>query len=222
MFTGIVAGLGECVAFARAGTGARLAVRSPVSLASQNLGDSIAINGACLTVVSLNRDCFEADLSAETLACTTLGTLKPGIPVNLELALRLGDALGGHLVTGHVDGVGGVIEATPQGAMLGLTLRCPPDLARYIATKGSITVDGVSLTVNLVAWDTFTVQIIPHTLEKTLIGSYRPGTAVNLEVDLLARYVERMSLAAPASKDDPAREERLQSLLRGLARPIGA
>jgi len=154
------------------------------------LGDSICVQGACLTVVAIDGARLAFDVSRETLACT-VGLDAPG-PVNLEKSLSLGDKLGGHLVTGHVDGLGEVVAFEPAGESMRLRLRVPKDLARYVARKGSITVDGVSLTVNRVEADLFEVNLIPHTLAVTTLARLAPDARVNLEVDLIARYVERM------------------------------
>jgi riboflavin synthase len=167
-----------------------------VDLGTIAIGDSIAVNGVCLTATALGTARFSADVSAETLACTTLGRLNVKDPVNLEASLRLGQPIAGHLVYGHVDGVGSVADLTPDARSLRLTIQVPTALGRYIAAKGSVTVDGVSLTVNSVDRDRFTVNIIPHTREITVISGYAPGTPVNIEVDMIARYVER--LVAPA------------------------
>src|SRR5690606_31480824 len=156
------------------------------------LGASIAVNGVCLTVVDAADDRFSADGSSETLARTTLGALAPGDPLNLEPALRIGDPLGGHLVSGHVDGVGRVRSVATAARSLAISMPLPPELERYVARKGSIAVDGVSLTVNAVSGNAFDVNIVPHTRDATIIGRYRVGTGVNIEVDMLARYVERM------------------------------
>jgi riboflavin synthase len=197
MFTGIVQALGSVAAREARGDGARLTLAVPAGfLAGVAPGDSIAVNGCCLTAVELGADRFGADCSKETLALTTLGALAPGAPVNLEKALALGAPLGGHLVAGHVDGVGEVVRfaADGAGAAAGwkLVVRVPAVLARYLARKGSVAVDGVSLTVNAADADSFTCAIVPHTLAHTAFGGYRPGTRVNLEVDLVARYVERL------------------------------
>lgn len=197
MFTGIVQGLGSVAAREARGDGARLTLSVPAGfLAGVAPGDSIAVNGCCLTAVELGADRFGADCSKETLALTTLGALAVGAPVNLEKALALGAPLGGHLVAGHVDGVGEVASfaADGAGAAAGwkLVVRVPSELARYLARKGSVAVDGVSLTVNAADATSFTCAIVPHTLDHTVVGGYRPGTRVNLEVDLVARYVERL------------------------------
>jgi len=157
------------------------------------LGASIACSGCCLTAVDLGADFFAADASAETLAKTTLGTWRVGTQINLERSLKLGDELGGHLVSGHVDGVGTATAKTPENASTRWRFRVPADLAKFIAAKGSVAVDGVSLTVNDVADDTFGVNIIPHTAAVTRFGTLAPGDPVNLEIDMLARYVARLA-----------------------------
>ncbi|MBI1394741.1 MAG: riboflavin synthase [Betaproteobacteria bacterium] len=191
MFTGIIQAVGTIAHFEANGEGARLHVRTPGwDLADVALGDSIAVNGCCLTVVSKDADAFAADLSRETLDCTA-GFL-PGARLNLEKALRASDRLGGHLVTGHVDGVGEVTEVEAIGDNRRYAFRLPDALGRYVARKGSVTVNGVSLTVNTVDGDLFSVNLIPHTLAETNLGQLKVGDRVNLEVDLIARYVERM------------------------------
>lgn len=193
MFTGIIAAVGKIAAIDRADGKAtfRLAT-GKLDLSGLKLGDSIAVNGACLTVVAFSGQEFTADLSRETLDCTTLGQLEPGAPVNLERALSLGDSLGGHLVTGHVDGVGTVLSLRPDADSICLSIEVPEALARYVARKGSVCVDGVSLTVNAVAGRVFEVMIVPHTQAETVIRTYEPGTQVNIEVDMIARYLERI------------------------------
>ena len=163
------------------------------AIAPLGVGGSIAVNGVCLTTVAVTPERFTTDVSAETLAVTTLGRLGPGTRVNLEPPLRVGDPLDGHIVTGHVDGVGEVVTITPAGRSRRLVIAVLPALSRYIAAKGSVAVDGVSLTVNAVRDAEFEVNIIPHTLTVTVIGEYRSGTAVNIEVDTLARYLERLA-----------------------------
>jgi riboflavin synthase len=156
------------------------------------LGDSIATNGVCLTVIELPGDGYVADVSRESLSLTTLAELRPGSPVNLEKALTLSTPLGGHLVSGHVDGVGRVLERREDARSIRFRIEAPAELARYIAPKGSICVDGVSLTVNGVQGSQFELNIVPHTVQETIIDGYGPGSRVNLEVDLLARYLERL------------------------------
>src|SRR5215470_6098344 len=191
MFTGIVAAIGRIERVTPRAGEVRLAIDGgALGLAEVAVGDSIAVNGCCLTVVALTGPRFEVDVSQETLACT-VGLGAPG-EVNLEKSLRLEDRLGGHLVTGHVDGVGEVVAFEPIGDSHRLVVRAPPALAKYIARKGSIAVQGVSLTVNRVDGAEFEVNLIPHTLSATTLKALRVGGHVNLEVDLIARYVERM------------------------------
>jgi len=198
VFSGLVKGTGRVAARTEHGADQRLAIElGDLRVAPLVVGGSIAVNGVCLTAVSATAAGFTADVSAETLAVTTLGQLAPGARVNLEPPLKAGDPLDGHLVTGHVDGVGEVVAVTPAGGSKRIVIAVPSALARYIATKGSVAVDGVSLTVNAVHGAEFTVNIIPHTLAQTVIGEYERGTAVNIEVDMLARYLERL-LAEPA------------------------
>ncbi len=205
MFTGIIEAVGEIVALQPAGGDLRLRVKSgELDLADVALGDSIATNGVCLTVVDLPGDGYWADVSVETLDFTTLRGWQVGTAVNLEKALTPQTRLGGHLVSGHVDGVGEVVSRHRDARSERFRIKAPAELARYIAHKGSITVDGTSLTVNAVDGDEFELNIVPHTIEKTVIGSYRAGTRVNLEVDVIARYLERLLLgekaAEPAAK----------------------
>ena len=194
MFSGIIAALGHITELTprRDGTPTvRLTVEAgQLGLDDVALGDSIACNGVCLTVVDKQANAFYVDVSPETLSCT-IGLAEPG-PINLEKALRLSDRLGGHLVSGHVDGVGEVLRFDPVGDNRLLEIRAPHALAKYIARKGSITVNGVSLTTNTADGDCFTINLIPHTLEATTLGRLQAGSRVNLEIDLIARYVERM------------------------------
>jgi riboflavin synthase len=196
MFTGIVTALGTVRSIAPLGSGQdmRLAITAPwPDTASIAIGASIGCSGCCLTAIELGPDWFAADASAETLSKTTLGRWRAGTQVNLERSLRLGDELGGHLVSGHVDGVAEALSADPEHGSTRWIFRVPPALSRFIAVKGSIAVDGVSLTVNEVTADTFGVNIIPHTATVTGFGSLRPGGAVNIEIDMLARYVARLA-----------------------------
>lgn len=193
MFTGIVASMGALIERAARGSDCRLRVAADtLDLSDVGIGDSIAVNGCCLTVVELEADIFCADVSNETLRCTTLGSIEAGQRVNLEKSMNLGDRLGGHLVSGHVDGIGIVRKRETDGDSLRLTVEAPDSLARYIARKGCICIDGTSLTVNEVDGADFGVNIIPHTRSGTIIGLYREETRVNLEVDLVARYLERL------------------------------
>lgn len=194
MFSGIIAAIGHITELTPRNDGTptvRLTVDAGrLDLDDVALGDSMACNGVCLTVVERNEQRFFVDVSPETLSCT-IGLDSPG-PVNLEKALRLADRLGGHLVSGHVDGVGEVLRFDPVGDNRLLEIRAPDALSKYIARKGSITVNGVSLTTNVVSGTRFTINLIPHTLEATTLGSLQTGSRVNLEIDLIARYVERM------------------------------
>ena len=193
MFTGIVQGVGRIRAVEPQGGDVAMWIGTgEVPLADVAIGGSIAVNGCCLTAVELASDAFRADLSRETLALTTAGQWRPGSAVNLEKALTAGQALGGHYVTGHVDGVGEVVARHEDARSVRVEFEVPAELARYVARKGSICVDGVSLTVNGVAGSRFDVNLVPHTLGKTILGDYRPGTRVNLEVDIIARYLERL------------------------------
>jgi riboflavin synthase len=191
MFTGLITDIGEVRQVARNGD-AHFVIGTAYDLSSVDIGASIACSGACLTVVEKGADWFAVDVSAETLACTTLGDWTEGRRVNLEQSLRLGAELGGHLVQGHVDGVAPVSARRPDGDSLRFEFEAPAELARYIARKGSVALDGVSLTVNEVEGRRFGVNIIPHTAERTTFGATQVGDQVNLEVDLLARYVARL------------------------------
>jgi riboflavin synthase len=191
VFTGIVTAVGRIARLDLEAGGARAVVEAPgLGLEDVAIGDSIAVNGVCLTVVARDASRFEVDLSPETLASTA--GFEASSAVNLEKALRLADRLGGHLVSGHVDGVGEVTRVEAVGDNRVVSVRAPDELERYIARKGSVTVDGVSLTVNAVRGTDFEVNLIPHTRASTSLGSLRPGRRVNLEVDLLARYLERL------------------------------
>ena len=198
MFTGIVTGLGEVRAVTPIGGGQdmRLVIGVPAGWADMStipLGASIACNGCCLTAIELGADWFAVTASAETLSKTTLGTWAPGTRINLERPLKVGDELGGHIVSGHVDGLGHVLSATPDQGSTRWRFRVPGTIARFIAPKGSVAIDGVSLTVNEVEGDTFGVNIIPHTAEVTGFGLLKPGDRVNIEIDTVARYVARLT-----------------------------
>ncbi|MDQ3502386.1 MAG: riboflavin synthase [Actinomycetota bacterium] len=192
MFTGIVEELGEVVAVEDLGRSARLTVRGALVTSDAGHGDSIAVNGVCLTVVSSEAGEFTADVMAETLHRSSLGALAAGSPVNLERAVRASDRLGGHVVLGHVDGTGQLLEVRPAEHWTVVTVSLPGDLGRYVVEKGSITVDGVSLTVSAVGPDWFDISLIPTTLGRTTLGSKGPGDPVNLEVDILAKHVEKL------------------------------
>jgi len=194
MFTGVVTDLGRVRAVAKRGD-TRFVIATNYDTASIGIGGSIACNGVCLTVVEKGLEWFAADASAETLSCTTLGAWREGTPVNLERSLRIGDELGGHIVTGHVDGVATLIAARREGDSQRLTFELAPALARFIATKGAVALDGVSLTVNEVAGRRFGVNIIPHTRAHTTLGHVKIGEGVNVEIDVLARYVARLGQA---------------------------
>lgn len=201
MFTGIIEAIGEVSDLQARGGDVRLRIRTgKLNLGDVALGDSIAVNGVCLTAVELPGDGFTADVSRETLSLTSLGQLKSGSPVNLEKALTLATRLGGHLVSGHVDGLGTVIERHEDARSVRFTIEAPEDLARYIAHKGSITIDGTSLTVNAVGGRRFELNIVPHTLQETIMDGYAAGRQVNLEVDLVARYLERLLMGDQAAK----------------------
>ncbi|MEJ2576848.1 MAG: riboflavin synthase [Gammaproteobacteria bacterium] len=199
MFTGIITAVGEVARLEPRGGDVRLVIRTgKLDLSDVAPGDSIAVNGVCLTAVELPGDGFAADVSRETLSLTSLGGLVAGSRVNLEKALRLADRLGGHLVSGHVDGVGTVRERRDDARSVRFEIEAPATLARYIAHKGSIAVDGTSLTVNAVEGARFQLNSVPHTLRETIMGGYASGTQVNLEVDLIARYLERLLLGDAA------------------------
>jgi riboflavin synthase len=216
VFTGIVEELGRVVAIERTGDSARLRVAGPLVTSDAEHGASIAVNGVCLTVIESGTEAaqageFTADVMAETLDKSSLGDLKPGDPVNLERPMQLGARLGGHLVQGHVDGVGTVLERTPGEHWEVVRVSLPAALSRYVVDKGSITVDGISLTVVEAGADSFTVSLIPTTLELTTLGSKGPGAPVNLEIDVIAKYTERLlGISAPdaatASSPAPAAE----------------
>ena len=192
MFTGIVRERGRVAAIEGGDEGVRLRIAAPQTAAQTAVGDSVAINGVCLTATSVADGELAFDAVAETLRRTSLGRLEPGSEVNLEPALRAGEPLGGHIVQGHVDGVGRVRSLEPVGEGAELTVEAPAELLRYCVEKGSITVDGVSLTVASLAGDAFSIALIPHTLAETTLSRLAPGDEVNLEVDVLAKYVERL------------------------------
>jgi riboflavin synthase len=208
MFTGIIEAVGQIQSMQPRGGDVRLYVKTAgLDLGDVKLGDSIAVNGVCLTAVELPGDGFWADVSGETIRRTALSRLKDGSRVNLEKALTPSSRLGGHLVSGHVDGVGKVLSLEEDARSWHFRIEAPAELARYIAEKGSITVDGISLTVNSVDGAVFDLNIVPHTMQQTVMGEYQPGSPVNLEVDLIARYLERLLLGGKAA--EPNRDSRL-------------
>ena len=202
MFTGIIEAQGHVAALTPSGGDVTLRIHSgELDFGDVKLGDSIAVNGVCLTVTALaGGDSFSADVSGETLSLTSLKQLKSGSRVNLEKAMTPSTRMGGHLVSGHVDGLGTVKAMTPDARSVRIDIEAPAELARYIAQKGSITVDGISLTVNSVDGALFSLNIIPHTQDVTTIQDWKPGTPVNLEVDIIARYLERLLLGERAAR----------------------
>ena len=193
MFTGIIKDRGTIAAISRQGGDVRLTVRSSALPWSDfEVGESIAVNGVCLTAVALHDDGFDTDVSVETLSVTGLGKLEVGSPVNLEPSISLGERLGGHLVSGHVDCTGTVTSRAADARSIRLVIEIPAEYSRYVAKKGSVCVDGVSLTINEVSGNRFELNIIPHTADVTIIDDYSVGTVVNVEVDMLARYIERL------------------------------
>ena len=200
MFTGIIEAIGTIRDMQPKGGDLRLTLAvGKLNMSDVALGDSIAVNGVCLTAIAFDSSSFSADVSRETLSLTSLGNLSRGSKVNLEKALTLQTRLGGHLVSGHVDGLGEVVGRHDDGRSVRFTIRAPDALAKYIAAKGSITVDGTSLTVNKVDGSNFELNIVPHTLDETIIADYRSGSKVNLEVDVIARYLERLLLGEKAA-----------------------
>ena len=192
MFTGIVRELGVVVTVEEAGGGRELVVRAPETASGVKLGDSVAVDGVCLTAAAVDGERIAFHAVPETLARTTLGALQPDERVNVEPALRAGDELGGHYVQGHIDGIGRIQSVEAEGEGLRVFVEAPDDVLRYCVEKGSITLDGVSLTVAELAADAFAVALVPHTLAATTLAELRPGQQVNLEVDVLAKYVERL------------------------------
>jgi riboflavin synthase len=191
MFTGIIEGLGTIGAIRSVGQAKRLRIDADYALDQTKIGDSIAANGACLTVVKIDGSTFEVDLSPETLATSTFGKARQGDRLNLERAMRLSDRIDGHLVLGHVDGIGIIQQKEKQGNAIGVTIAVPETLSRYMIHKGSVAIDGVSLTINTVALKSVTVSIIPHTARLTTIGMKPKGDAVNIETDMIGKYIER-------------------------------
>jgi len=200
MFTGIISAIGDIANLEQRDGDVRLTIRTGnLSLSDVQLGDSIACNGACLTAVELTGEGFVADVSVETLNLTTIGNWKTGSRINIEKAMQASDRFGGHIVSGHVDGIGEVVSLEEDARSWRFRIRAPRELAKYIAHKGSITLDGTSLTINKVEGSEFELNIVPHTMTQTVMGDYKAGTQVNLEVDLVARYLERLLLGDKAA-----------------------
>ena len=201
MFTGIIEAIGTVKSLSKIKDEWRLLIDcGSLNLGDVKIGDSIAVNGCCLTVVELSSDTFAADVSEEAMRCTAFEATTTGSRVNLEKAMQASDRFGGHIVSGHVDGVGVLIALEPEGQSLKLEFQAPDELCKYIAAKGSICIDGTSLTVNEVNGNVFAINIIPHTQTATIIGDYQPQQKVNLEVDLVARYLERLMQGEEAAK----------------------
>lgn len=192
MFTGIVEEMGAVTAMEKSLTGTKISILASSVFGDLKVGDSISVNGTCLTVVTLGERDFSVDVSPETLSVTTMGQLAPGAPVNLERAMQLNERIGGHLVAGHVDGVGTIRGRHQEGNAIYIVIEAPPEVLRYCIVKGSITVDGISLTINEVSDRTFSVAIIPHTATVTTLGLKQVNDSVNLESDLIGKYVERL------------------------------
>lgn len=201
MFTGIIEGMGTIAQLRKSGGGISMAVTADLELDQTGIGDSIAVNGACLTAVKIENQRFHVDVSPETLSTTTLNTVQLGQRVNLERALRLSDRLEGHLVSGHVDGIGVVDRYRAEGNAVIIGIKVPEQLLRYMIVKGSVAVDGVSLTINRMQNDQFEVSVIPHTAAVTTVGDFKPGTRVNIETDLVGKYIERF-VQNPSSAGD--------------------
>jgi riboflavin synthase len=220
MFTGIIAAIGTVSRLQGKGGDARISINTgKLDLGDTAPGDSIAVNGVCLTAVSLGKDNFEADVSAESLSRTSLGQLTAGSQVNLELAMRADTRFGGHIVSGHVDGLGTITDIRAAGESINLRVQLADDLACYVAEKGSVTIDGVSLTVNDVQANEFEVNIVPHTQQETIIQQYKQGSHVNIEVDIIARYLERMlqcgKLGAGKANNDDSLLEKIHDMYDG-------
>ena len=216
MFTGIIEEMGVVKAVGKTPMGCSVAILAKTVLDGLKVGDSVTVNGVCLTVVGCDDAEMKADISPETLTVTALGMLKAGDPVNLERAMRLGDRLGGHLVTGHVDGVGTIRSRVQEADALQIMIEAPRDILRYCVPKGSITVDGISLTINDVTDHGFRITIIPHTAKVTTLGIKQVGDAVNLETDLIGRYVERLFPGSQAGSQPGIKIDRDYLQKRGL------
>lgn len=204
MFTGIIEELGVIKSLTKTGSGAELAVESKVCLCDARIGDSMNINGACLTVVDIKENILSFDISNETLTRTNLSRLKPGERINIERSLRADSRLGGHFVTGHIDGIGKITLKAEQDEFVEIEIEMDPSLKDYLVEKGSVAVDGVSLTVNRVRDKSFTVMLIPHTLSATTLGQKKAGDYVNIEVDILAKYVEKLTNKSTKQPAEPS------------------
>jgi riboflavin synthase len=200
VFTGLIEDIGTVRELRHSGSSVQLSVATAIPMSEVALGDSIAVNGICLTVVKKGSALFVADVSPETLGCSNLGALSAGSQVNLERALRLSDRLGGHIVSGHVDDVATAVERRTDGNAIRFTFRLSAETLRYVVPKGSITIDGISLTVNEVTAETFSVAIIPHSLAETTLKNLQPGGRVNIETDIIGRYVEKLLATVPDNK----------------------
>jgi riboflavin synthase len=216
MFTGIIEGLGKVVKLRPREHGTALILHAPFSLNDSKIGDSFAVNGACLTAIELEGSRLVVDVSPETLTKTVIRQLKPGSPVNLERALRLSDRLDGHLVSGHVDGVGWIVRKQQVGNSILVRIEIPEELARYVIKKGSVALDGISLTINEVIENTIEVSIIPHTAKATTIGFKEAGDQVNIETDMIGKYIERFLLTGKATNSSAVDEGRSKGLTMGL------
>jgi riboflavin synthase len=200
MFTGIIEDLGTVESLQPTDQGVVISIHTSIPTSEIAIGDSITVNGACLTVISKSAGRFAMDVSAETLRCTALGQLKPGSRVNLERCLTLGKLIGGHLVSGHVDGIGRIVSIKPEGDSRLFTFEVAPEQARYLVEKGSVAIDGTSLTVFSIKDCNFSIEVIPHTLRSTTLGSKQPGDCVNVENDMLVKYVERILVARETAR----------------------
>lgn len=209
MFTGLIEDVGLVRNLSRSHDGARVTIGTALSMESMTLGESIAVNGVCLTVTSFCDGAFSADISLETLSCSTLGGLRNGFRINLERALRLGDRLGGHLVSGHIDAVATLIDRQRVGNALRMTFRLPSENLQYLVEKGSVAIDGVSLTVNQVDSDSFSVAIIPHSLMNTTLADCKIGSPVNIETDMIAKYVQRLFPGHVKGISEPSGQNKL-------------
>jgi riboflavin synthase len=217
MFTGIIQATGKVINLQRKGDDASISINTgKLDLSDTKAGDSIAVNGVCLTAVSVSQHGFEADVSAESLSRTALGQLTGDSLVNLELAMRPDTRFGGHIVSGHVDGLGTILDIRSAGESIMLHIQIPEELACYVAEKGSITIDGVSLTVNKVQHNEFEVNIVPHTQQETIIQNYNKGSQVNLEVDIIARYLERMLQCGKFSAGDSNNDDSLLAKIHDM------